>query len=144
MKINFCRCRAAPPPQKKALLTEFSKCKWYQLERSAHSRFCLLLMPGMKSTTPEAAHSWRPRPSPGQQLPTGEACLLGQPGCQVASLPAGWATSNQGCGAQLELPTSALLALGWLKAKPCSVCTQAEWPWDEGDLRRPEAPNEKG
>lgn len=48
-------------------------------------------------------NSWRQRPGMGQLLPTGEACLTGQPGCQVASAPAGWARSNQGCETQLEL-----------------------------------------
>lgn len=48
--------------------------------------------------------------------PQVRAACRGQPGCQVAPLPAGWARSNQGCGAQLELPTSAPPAHGWLKA----------------------------
>lgn len=78
---------------------------------------------GLKSASPVGAPSWRRRLSPEQRLPTGEGGLPGQPGCQVASLPAGWARSNQGCGAQLELPTSAPLAHGWLKAKLSSVYT---------------------
>lgn len=83
----------------------------------------LYLVAGLKSTSPVAALSWRRRLSPEQRLPTGEGGLPGQPGCQVASLPAGWARSNQGCGAQLELPTSALPAHVWLKAKLHSVYT---------------------
>lgn len=107
------------------LLVEFSK---YELqhdktEKSKHNGVVFLQWWGRKSTSLVTVHSRRWRLSPGCRLPTGEACLLGQPGCQVASLPAGWARPNQGCGLQLELPTSAPLALGWLKAKLCSVCT---------------------
>lgn len=105
------------------LLIEFSKYKLQhdkaECEKITRGGF---VFSGGKSKSPVAAHSWRWRLSPGRHLPTGEACLLGQPGCQVASLPAGWARSNQGCGAQLELPTSAPLELGWLKAKLYSVC----------------------
>lgn len=70
------------------------------------------------------------RLSPQPRLRAGEGCTLGQPGRQVAAAPAGWARSNQGCGAQLELPTSARLAHGWLKAKLRSACAW-EWPWRE-------------
>lgn len=85
--------------------------------RKARTVAFVFLVAGLKPASPVAARSWRRRLSPRRRLPTGEACLPGQPGCQVASLPAGWARSNQGCGDQLELPTSAPLALGWLKAK---------------------------
>lgn len=58
-----------------------------------------------------------------QHLATGEACLLGSLGARWPHCQQAGAGSNQGCEAQLELPTSAARALGWLKATLCSVCT---------------------
>lgn len=133
---------AQPHPPKKSSSLSFQNINYSTIkpecEKSTHNGFVFFFVAaGMKSTSPVAAHSRRRRLSPEQHLPTGEGCLLGQPGCQVASLPAGWARSNQGCGAQLELPTSAPLAHEWLKATLCSVCTY-EWPWG------PDTPYEKG
>lgn len=73
-------------------------------------------------------HSCRQRLCPCLPPPTGEACSLGQTGHQVAILPAGQRCSNQGCGAQLELPTSAPNALGRLKAGSglCIYCMSCD------------------
>lgn len=100
-------------------------------EKSTHDGF-VCPVAQLKSTPPVHVRSWGRRLSPQPRLCAGEGCMLGRPGRQVAAAPAGWARSNQGCGAQLELPTSAPLAHGWLKAKLRSACAW-EWPWGESE-----------
>lgn len=131
MKINFGKWH--PPPKKKTLM-EFSKHKLQH--NDAHMwerhtwRLCLPDGTAKINITDSCAQLGGPRLSPQPRLHAGEGHMLGRPERQVAAVPAGWARSNQGCGAQPELPTSARLAHGWLKAKFHSACTW-EWPWGE-------------
>lgn len=122
-----------PPTRKKKTSWSFQNINYSTMmpacEKGTHDGF-VCVVAQLKSTSPVAACSWGPRLSPQPGLRAGEGCMLGQPGCQVAAMPAGWARSNQGCGAQLELPTSAPFAHGWLKAKLRSAWAW-EWPWGE-------------
>lgn len=134
LKLTSANATNAPPPKKKkknswnfqniSYSTMMPACK-----KDTHDGF-VCLVAQLKSTSPVAVRSWGRRLSPQPRLRAGERCMLGQPGRQVAATPAGWARFNQGCGAQLELPTSAPLAHGWLKAKLRSACAW-EWPWGE-------------
>lgn len=104
---------------KPKLLVEFSKkiqiTKWWSGVWQMHANG--LCFSGDKVVHQQYHHhSWRKWLCLCVPPTTGEACSLGQTGHQVAILPVGQCYSNQGCGTQLELPTSATHALGWLKA----------------------------
>lgn len=104
-----------PPPPKK-LLTEFSKYKWKHNQTQEKDEHGFVHLPAEVNITSRGAQLETAGWARDGVYPQVRAACRGQPGCQVASLPAGWARSNQGCGAQLELPTSAPPAHGWLKA----------------------------
>lgn len=107
-----------------ALLSQKTPRRKYKLQRvwEKHAQWLLFFPVSPAESFAAGDGRLSPRRRRASTPQVRPACR-GQPGCQVASLPAGWARSNQGCGAQLELPTSAPLELGWLKAKLCSVCT---------------------
>lgn len=89
-------------------------------EKGTHDgSVCLVAQ--LKSTSAVSAEGGA-RLSPQPRLHAGEGHMLGRPERQVAAVPAGWARSNQGCGAQPELRTSARLVHAWLKAKFHSAC----------------------
>lgn len=128
-----------PPPKKKRSWS-FQNINYSTMmpacEKGTHDGF-VCLVAQLKSTSAVAALSWGggARLSPQPRLHAGEGHMLGRPERQVAAVPAGWARSNQGCGAQPELPTSARLARGWLKAKFHPACAW-EWPWGESKTVR--------
>lgn len=138
MKMNFSKW---PPPQKKQtpkkLFMEFSTHIHISHMWKMHT-WWLCLSGGTAKVNIGGTHTaggGGQKLSPQPRLHAGEGHMLGQPERQVAAVPAGWARSNQGCGAQPERPTSARLAHGWLEAKFHSACAW-EWPWGESRTAR--------